>query len=72
MSMKSPENKVSKNCYKGSAVSCVNEVLWCSRHGLSLYHLSHNRIYPAAVIARWQLQLVYDTIKKGLLYRVLK
>ena len=72
MPLKCPETKVSKNCYKGSAVTCSDEVLWCAKNGLSLYHSIHNRIYPAAVIAHWQLQIVVDTIKRGYLYRVMK
>lgn len=72
MPMKSPETKVSKNCYKGSQVTCLDEVNWCRANHLSLYHIKHNRIYPAAVICNWQLGVVDEMIKKGYLYRVLK
>lgn len=70
--MKSPETKVSKHCYKGSPVTCIDEVLWCAKNSLSLYHLAHKHIYPAAVITHWQLQIVADAIKQGYLYRTLK
>lgn len=66
------KDKISKNCYKGSQVTCLDEVNWCRRNHLSLYHIIHKRIYPAAVICNWQLKLVDEIIKKGYLYRVLK
>lgn len=70
--MKSKENKISKNCYKGAQVTSINEVAWCAKHHLSLYNLLHRRIYPAAVVANWQFQYVVDCVENGWLFRVVK
>ena len=65
------ENKISKNCYKGTQVTCLEEVLWCAKNRLSLYNPCWG-VKPASVICNMQLKVVNDVIKKGLLFRVNK
>ena len=65
------ENKISKNCYKGAQVTSLEEVLWCAKNRLSLYHHCWG-VKPASVICNMQLKIVDDAIKKGLLFRVNK
>lgn len=65
------ENKISKNCYKGAQVTCLEEVLWCAKNRLSLYNHCWG-VKPASVICNMQLKIVDDAIKKGLLFRVNK
>ena len=65
------ENKISKNYYKGAQVTCLEEVLWCAKNKLSLYNSCWG-VKPASVICNMQLKIVYNAIKKGLLYRVIK
>ena len=69
--MISEENKISKNCYKGSQVTCLEEVLWCAKNRLSLYNHCWG-VKPASVICNMQLKVVNYAIKKGLLFRVNK
>lgn len=65
------ENKISKNCYKGSQITCLEEILWCAKNRLSVYHHCWG-VKPASVICNMQLKTVDDVIKKGLLFRVNK
>lgn len=65
------EDKISKNCYKGTQITCLDEVLWCAKNRLSLYNRCWG-IKPASVICNMQLKIVNDVIKKGLLYRVIR
>ena len=65
------EDKISKNCYKGTQITCLDEVLWCAKNRLSLYNYCWG-IKPASVICNMQLKVVHDVIKKGLLYRVIR
>lgn len=69
--MVSEGDKISKNCYKGSQITCINEILWCAKHKLSVYHHCWG-LRPASVICNMQLKIVNDSIEKGLLYRVIK
>ena len=65
------ENKISKKCYKGAQVTCLDEDIWCAKNRLSLYNRCWG-IKPASVICNMQLNVVNDVIKKGLLFRVNK
>ena len=65
------KDKISKNCYKSSQITCLDEVLWCAKNKLSLYNHCWG-IKPASVICNMQLKVVNDVIKKGLLYKVIR
>lgn len=69
--MMNEENKISKNCYKGSQITCLDEVILCAKNKLSIYHHCWG-LKPASVICNMQLKIVYDAIQKGLIYRVIK
>ena len=65
------EDKISKNCYKGTQITCLDEVILCAKNKLSIYHHCWG-LKPASVICNMQLKVVNDVIKKGLLFRVNK
>ena len=69
--MMNEKDKISKNCYKSSQITCLDEVLWCAKNKLSLYNHCWG-IKPASVICNMQLKVVNDVIKKGLLYKVIR